>query len=129
RYRAFLAVLRGHASVVVGTRAAAFAPVARLGLVVCWDDGDDLLAEPRAPYPHARDVLALRSEAEGAALLVGSHARTAAAQRLLAVGWAHPLDPPRAVVRERAPRVVALTSVELAREGPAAAARLPGPAW
>jgi primosomal protein N' (replication factor Y) len=129
RYRAFLATLRGHAPVVVGTRAAAFAPVARLGLLVCWDDGDDLLAEPRAPYPHARDVLVMRAEAEGAALLLGSHARTAAAQRLVATGWAHPLDPPRAVVRRRAPRVVALTSVELAREGPAAAARLPSPAW
>ena len=38
-----------------------FAPVARLGLVVIWDDGDDLHAEPRAPYPHVREVLALRA--------------------------------------------------------------------
>ena len=28
------------------------------GLVVCWDDGDDLHAEPHAPYPHVREVLA-----------------------------------------------------------------------
>ena len=28
-----------------------------LGLVAIWDDGDDLHAEPRAPYPHAREVL------------------------------------------------------------------------
>lgn len=129
RYRAFLAALRGHARVVVGTRAAAFAPVAGLGLLVCWDDGDDLLAEPRAPYPHARDVLAMRSEVAAAALLIGGHSRTTAAQRLIAVGWARPLDPPRRTIRQRAPRVVALTSAELAREGPAAAARLPGPAW
>jgi primosomal protein N' (replication factor Y) len=44
-------------------------------------------------------------------------------------GWAHPVTADRPVVRERTPRVRALTSVELAREGPAAAARLPGPAW
>src|SRR5699024_11716037 len=65
RYRAFLAAVRGHARIVLGTRAAAFAPVADLGLVALWDDGDDLLAEPRAPYPHAREVLAMRASREG----------------------------------------------------------------
>ncbi len=58
RYRRWLAVRRGQVRVVAGTRSAMFAPVADLGLVVLWDDGDDLHAEPRAPYPHARDVLA-----------------------------------------------------------------------
>ena len=45
---------RREVSCVIGTRAAAFAPVVELGLVAIWDDGDDLYAEPRAPYPHAR---------------------------------------------------------------------------
>ena len=54
RYRRFLAVSRGLVQVVVGTRATAFAPVRDLGLAVVWDDGDDLHAEPRAPYPHVR---------------------------------------------------------------------------
>ncbi|SFJ97233.1 primosomal protein N' [Cellulomonas sp. KH9] len=129
RYRAFLATLRGSARVVVGTRASAFAPVADLGLAVCWDDGDLQHAEPRAPYPHVREVLALRSELEGAALLVGGHARTVEAQHLVASGWAHEVSADRAGVRARTARVRALTSVELAREGPAAAARLPAPAW
>lgn len=129
RYRAFLAISRGQARVVVGTRAAAFAPVADLGLAVCWDDAADLHSEPRAPYPHVRDVLALRSDLEGCALLVGGFVRSVAAQRWVAAGDAHPLVAPRDVVRAHAPRVVALTSVELAREGAAAAARLPGPAW
>jgi primosomal protein N' (replication factor Y) len=44
-------------------------------------------------------------------------------------GWAHPVAAERATVRARAPRVRALDSVELAREGPAAAARIPAPAW
>ena len=39
---------------MAGTRSAMFAPVADLGLVVLWDEGDDLHAEPRAPYPHAQ---------------------------------------------------------------------------
>ena len=77
RYRRWLAVRRGQVRVVVGTRAAMFAPVADLGLVAVWDDGDDLHAEPRAPYPHAREVLALRAHRTGAAALVGGFARTA----------------------------------------------------
>ncbi|WP_243738136.1 primosomal protein N', partial [Cellulomonas shaoxiangyii] len=129
RYRAFLAALRGTARVVVGTRASAFAPVADLGLAVVWDDGDGQHAEPRAPYPHVREVLALRSELEGCALLVGAHGRTVEAQHLVETGWAHEVAAERPVVRASTPRVRALTSVELAREGPAAAARLPGPAW
>ncbi|MDM7831197.1 primosomal protein N' [Cellulomonas edaphi] len=129
RYRAFLAALRGQADVVVGTRASAFAPVRELGLVVCWDDGDSLHAEPRAPYPHVREVLALRSELEGAALLVGGHGRTVEAQALVESGWAHDVSADRPTVRRLTPRVLALTSTELAREGAAAAARLPTPAW
>lgn len=129
RYRAFLAALRGRARVVVGTRAAAFAPVEDLGLVVCWDDGDDLHAEPRAPYPHVREVVRLRAELEGTAVLLAAHARSVEAQALVESGWAREVSADRAVLRARAPRVRALTSVELAREGAAASARLPGEAW
>ncbi|WP_454855925.1 primosomal protein N' [Promicromonospora soli] len=129
RYRAFLRALRGAARVVVGTRAAMFAPVTDLGLVVLWGDGEETLAEPHAPYPHARDVLALRAEREDAAFLLGSPGRTAQAQAMLASGWARELAAARDVVRARAPRVRALTSVELARDGAAAAARLPSVAW
>ena len=129
RYRSFLAVLRGHTRVAIGTRAAAWAPVRDLGLVVCWDDIDDLHAEPRAPYPHVREVLALRAEQACCAALVGGFARSTQAQALVAAGWAHPLEADRATVRARTPRVRALTSIELAREGAAGAARLPGEAW
>ncbi len=129
RYRAFLAVSRGAADVVVGTRAAAFAPVRDPGLLLCWDDGDALHAEPRAPYPHTREVLAMRSAASGAALLVGGYSRSVAAQRWVATGWAVGLVAPREVLRGHAPRVVVLDSVELAKEGAAAGARMPAPAW
>ncbi|HZI96332.1 MAG TPA: primosomal protein N' [Actinomycetales bacterium] len=124
RYRAFLALLRGSVRVVVGTRAAAFAPVADLGLVVCWDDGDDLHAEPRAPYPHTREVLAVRAEQEGAAFLLGSTSRTAEAQQLLDDGWAREVVAVRELVRRRAPRVVVAGDDE-ERDPAARAARLP----
>ncbi|HWJ11264.1 MAG TPA: primosomal protein N' [Nocardioides sp.] len=126
RYRDFLAVSRGTRRIVVGTRSAAFAPVHDLGLVVIWDDGDDLHAEPRAPYPHTREVLLLRSEAEGAAALVGGFARTVEADQLLRTGWARELALPRAVVRERA--LVAITGATdhaLARDPFASTARMP----
>jgi primosomal protein N' (replication factor Y) len=128
RYAQFLAALRGDARVVIGTRAAAFAPVRDLGLAVCWDDTADTHEEPRAPYPHVREVLALRSELARAALVVGGHARSLATQALVRRGWARDVSAGRATVRDRTPRVRALTSVELAREGAAAGARLPGAA-
>ena len=127
RYRSWLAVRRGQARVVVGTRAAAFAPVTDPGLLIIWDDGDDLHAEPRAPYPHARDVLVYRAHATGAALLVAGFARTAEAQLLVESGWANEVLAERARVREVTPRVAAVgeTEVELARDPNARAARLP----
>jgi primosomal protein N' (replication factor Y) len=115
---------------VIGTRAAAYAPVAELGLLIVWDDGDDLHAEPRAPYANTRDVLALRSAQTGAALLVGGYARTAEAQLLVESGWAHEIAPDRGVLRAAAPRVRPVADdVEVARDPAAAAARLPSLAW
>jgi primosomal protein N' (replication factor Y) len=129
RYRRFLLALLGRVGVVIGTRSAALAPVQNLGLVVCWDDGDDLHAEQRAPYPHAREVLVARAEQQGAAALLGGYGRTPAAELLVADGWARSLAAPRERVRERTPRVMVPSDVDLAREGPAAAARFPRPAW
>jgi primosomal protein N' (replication factor Y) len=126
RYRRFLAAARGTVRVVTGTRAAALAPVGNLGLVVIWDDGDDLHAEPRAPYPHARQVLLTRAEQVGCAALVGGFTRTAEAQQLVEAGWAHDLVADRATVREYAPRVVASGDDA---DPAAGSARLPTVAW
>lgn len=131
RYRRWLAALRGTAKVVVGTRSAVFAPVPDLGLIAVWDDGDDLYAEPRAPYPHAREVALLRAHATGCAALIGAHARTVEAQALVDSGWANDLVAERATVRERAPQVTALADSDhaLARDPGARAARLPAIAF
>ncbi|MGA8256094.1 MAG: primosome assembly protein PriA, partial [Nocardioides sp.] len=126
RYRAFLAVARGARRIVVGTRAAAFAPVAKLGLVAIWDDGDDLFAEPRAPYPHTREVLLLRAAREQAAVLVGGHARSVEADQLVRTGWAHEIDAPREEIRRRvSTAVTGSTEHDLRRDPHAAAARIP----
>ncbi|WP_455749468.1 primosomal protein N' [Micromonospora chersina] len=130
RYRAFLAARRGDVPVVIGTRAAMFAPVERLGLVAVWDDGDDLHAEPRAPYPHARDVLLTRAQLAGVAALVGGYARTAEAQLLVETGWAREVVADRATVRARMPAIAPTgDDPHLARDPGAASARLPSLAW
>ncbi|MCW6011083.1 primosomal protein N' [Micromonospora sp. CPCC 205371] len=130
RYRAFLAASRGKVPVVVGTRAAMFAPVPELGLVAIWDDGDDLHSEPRAPYPHAREVLLTRAQLAGAGALVGGYTRTGEAQLLVETGWAKQIVPPRETLRTRAPQVVpAGDDAQMARDPAAATARLPSVAW
>jgi primosomal protein N' (replication factor Y) len=91
RYRAFLALARGRVRVAVGTRAAAFAPVHDVGLLAMWDDGDDLFCEPRAPYPHAREVLMLRAHDAGSALLLAAAGRSAEAQAAVDSGWCRDL--------------------------------------
>jgi len=127
RYRRWLSALRGHARLVIGTRSSVFAPVERLGVVMVWDDGDDTLAEPRAPYPHAREVAMLRAHQLRCAALIGGYARTAESQALIASGWAHDLAAPRPLVRSCAPRVIAVDDSGFADERDPAArtARIP----
>ena len=97
-----------------------------LGLVVVWDDGDDLHAESPAPYPHARDVLVQRAHLADCAAVVAGTARTAEAALLVESGWAHELVADRAALRAAAPRVQALgDDFELARDPAARSARLP----
>jgi len=130
RYRRFLAVRRGAVRAVAGTRAAAYAPVAGVGLVAVWDDGDDLHDEPRAPYGNARDTLVLRAHLAGAAALIGGYAPSVEASALVASGWARPLVADRVTVRAAAPRMtVAGSDADLARDPAARAARLPSVAW
>ncbi len=130
RYRDFLAVSRGARRIVVGTRAAAFAPVRDLGLVVVWDDGDDLHAEPRAPYPHTREVLLTRAARQHTAALVGGFARTVEAEYLLTTGWAREIAPPREVVRAALTvEVSGASDRDLARDPRARSERLPQQAY
>ncbi len=131
RYRAFLAISRGTVRVVVGTRAAAFAPVHDLGLVAIWDDGDDLYADQRAPYPHTREVLLLRAHEESCAVLLGGFARTVEAEYLVRTGWAEELSAERDSIRSGSAQVsvTGATDRELDRDPFARSARLPRTAF
>jgi len=130
RYTAFLKALRGHARVVVGTRAAAFAPLPDVGLVAWWDDGDDLLDEPRAPYPHVREVLLARAQVQGAAVLSAGFSRSVAVADLVARGELTAVEAPREVLRRAVPSVrVAGEGHDADRDPAVAAAHLPTVAW
>jgi primosomal protein N' (replication factor Y) len=97
---------------------------------VLWDDGDDLHAEPRAPYPHARDVAVLRCSMAGCALLLAGFAETAESALLLSTGWAHRIAAERSAVRRSAPRIAAAgDDAELERDPVARSARLPAIAF
>jgi len=123
RYRGLLRAAAAPA-LVIGNRSAVYAPAARLGLIVVWDDGDELLSEPLSPYAHARDAALVRQEQQGSALIVAGHVRTAETQRLVELHWLSAVAPER----ERHPRVVP-TAAMAAEEPLAAQARIPSFAW
>ncbi|WP_404961090.1 primosomal protein N' [Streptomyces sp. 147326] len=129
RYSQWLAVHRGSVRAVIGTRAAMFAPVHRLGLVAIWDDGDSSHSDTSAPFPHVREVLQLRSLTEGCGFLLGSTSCTVEAAQLVESGWARPLVADRETVRSCAPRIRTVGDELLARDEAARAARLPSLAW
>ena len=111
RYTRWLKVLRGHAKVVVGTRSAVWAPARHPGIIIVWDDGDDSLSEPRAPYPHAREVATLRSSLAHAPLVLAGPIRTPEVAALVEAGWA-PEITAAPESRRRLPRIVAVTNAD-----------------
>lgn len=62
----------GEARVVVGTRSAIFAPVAKLGLVIVDEEHDGSYKQESTPRYHARDVAVMRAKLAGAAVVLGS---------------------------------------------------------
>ena len=126
RYGAFLRIRVGQSTIVVGTRNCVFAPVDQLRLVVVWDDGDESLAEVRAPGWHAREVAALRSLETDVSFVVAGYAQSIEAARMAEQGWLTTVVPGR-VVRRLAPRIV--TSASSRADDPAARSRIPRFAW
>ncbi|WP_010534631.1 primosomal protein N' [Brachybacterium squillarum] len=125
RYRTFRRILRGATRIVLGNRSAAFAPVRDLGLIICYDESDDLLAEPRAPYPQMRTILQLRSRHERCALLFLASSESIPLRMLIEGGYLRRLSPvPRPAAEER-PRVVAMDDYLREREGPSGHSRMP----
>lgn len=125
RWTAWLRGLLGHTRLMVGTRAAAFAPMEDLGLIICFDDSDSNYLDQHAPYPHAREVCLLRSTIESTGLLFVSTDRSAEVQRLVEIGWLRDGTPTGPARRGGAP-VVFVPDEE---RDPFAWQRIPSRAW
>jgi primosomal protein N' (replication factor Y) (superfamily II helicase) len=62
----------GDIDVVVGTRSAVFAPLARVGLVIVDEEHDASYKQDESPRYHARDVAIVRAQRAGALVVLGS---------------------------------------------------------
>jgi primosomal protein N' (replication factor Y) len=65
-------ILRGEVRVVIGTRTAAFAPLARLGLIIVDEEHDGGYKSDRTPRYDARLVARRRASIAGARIVLGS---------------------------------------------------------
>jgi primosomal protein N' (replication factor Y) len=112
RYRMWLDIAAGRHAVVVGTRAAVFAPLRDLGLLFVGREHHALHREERSPYFHVRDVATARSRLADAACVLASvmPSMEASALEHVAIEPAGRTWPPVEVVKPgpegRAPRLV-----------------------
>ena len=65
-------IRRGDVDVVVGTRSAVFAPIARLGLIVVDEEHDTSYKQEESPRYNGRDVAIVRAQRAGALAVLGS---------------------------------------------------------
>ncbi len=72
RHRAWDAVSRGLARVVVGPRSALFAPLTNVGLIVVDEEHASDYKQDQAPRYHGRDAAIKRAQLEGCPVLLGS---------------------------------------------------------
>ncbi|MFW7415168.1 hypothetical protein [Demequina sp. SO4-18] len=128
RFGSYIAAMRGHARIVIGTRPAAMQPVPKLGVIAVWDEANGGLEDLHAPYPHARTIAAMRAE-DGAGMVLGGYALSADAVALVEHGWARLEAPSRDEVRARVPAVDVLTAERRDAEGGAGWHWMPGSVW
>jgi primosomal protein N' (replication factor Y) len=122
RYGRYLDILSGDARVVIGTRAAVYAPVVDLELLIVVDESDPLLEEPHTPYVHARDAAVIRNSIEGGRLVFASVTPSVESARFVELGFVEPAAaiPTRATV---------LLANDVTDDGFASRARIPTSGW
>ena len=65
-------IRRGEVDIVVGTRSAVFAPLARVGLIIVDEEHDGSYKQEESPRYHGRDVAVVRARQSAALVVLGS---------------------------------------------------------
>ena len=87
RYQAFIQSQTTGAHIVVGNRAAIYAPLQNLGLIAIYDESDDSLTEQTSPYLSVREVALIRQQLSNCDLHFVSATRSTDIQRLVDIGY------------------------------------------
>lgn len=110
-------ILRGDASIVIGARSAAFAPVANLGLVIVDEEHEPSYKQEEAPHYDAREVVQARAAMFGATVIYGSATPSLWALRLVETGRASIVTLPIRVNGRPLPTVEMVDMRDELREG------------
>lgn len=127
-YETFLRSRFGTAAVVVGTRGAVFLPLARPGLFFLWDDLAWSLSSDMFPNFSSRQVLLMRSQLCGVALVLAHYSVNAGDLQLVTRHFARGLTPNREVLRQCTGRFEFLSEDAQLAEGMTGAMLLPNAA-
>ncbi|CAB4896163.1 unannotated protein [freshwater metagenome] len=87
QYLGFLKALEDRPRIVVGSRAAAFAPAHNLGSILVFDESDRSYSDQASPYLHSRDVVLVRQSVEGCSLVFACHSISSDMIRLIDSGF------------------------------------------
>jgi len=105
RARAWQEMRSGRARVVIGPRSAVFAPIADVGVIVVDEEHDGSYKQDESPRYDARDAAALRAQAHGAVLLLGSATPALETWHASEEGRIRRLEMPERVERRPLPEV------------------------
>jgi primosomal protein N' (replication factor Y) (superfamily II helicase) len=86
RRRAWRAIARGEAKVVVGARSALFLPYAQLGLIVVDEAHETSFKQEEGVHYHARDVAVMRAKLENAPVILASATPAIESRHQVALG-------------------------------------------
>ncbi len=70
RAKAFMEILSGTDSIVLGVRGSLFLPIQNLDAIVLWDEASESHSEQRSPYFHSREVAIMRANIEKCHLFI-----------------------------------------------------------
>ena len=87
QYLGFLRALEQKPRIIVGSRAAAFAPAHNLGSILFFDEADRSYCDQASPYLNSRDVALVRQSIEKCSLVFTSHSISSDMKRLLDSGY------------------------------------------